>query len=113
MTIVDEVPVIEISGDVDLDNVGRLKAMVEEASVEARRGAVVLSLTQARYFDSQGMRALLQLGRRLSAARCVLMLVVGHDATLRPALRAMDIASVLPVFESLPDAITAARVREA
>jgi hypothetical protein len=43
----------------------------------------------------------------------MLLLVVAHDAALWPALRAMDIASVLPVFESLPDAITAARVREA
>jgi hypothetical protein len=43
----------------------------------------------------------------------MLLLVVGPDATLRPVLRAMDVAAVLPVFESLPDAITAARVREA
>jgi anti-sigma B factor antagonist len=109
---VDDVPGVEISGDVDLDNVGRFKTMIQDASGQARRGAVVLSLTQARYFDSQGLRALLQTGQRLTTMRCMLLLVVGPDAPLRPALKAMDVDALLPVFDSLPDAITAARVRE-
>ena len=110
--VVDNVPVVEISGDVDLDNVGRFTGMIQEACGQARRGAVVLSLTQARYFDSQGLRALLQTGQRLATMRCMLLLVVAPEAPLRPVLKAMDVASVLPVFDSLPDAITAARVRE-
>ena len=111
--IVDDVPVVEISGDVDLENIGRFKTMIQDAYVEARRGAVVLSLSEARYFDSQGLRALLQVGQRLTTMRCMLLLAVGPQAPIRPALRAMDVAAVLPIFDSLPDAITAARVREA
>ena len=110
--MVDDVPVVELSGDVDLDNVGRFKAMVQDACGQARRGAVVLSLTPVRYFDSQGLRALLQTGQRLATMRCMLLLVVGPEAPMRPVLAAMDIASALPVFDSLADAITAARVRE-
>ncbi len=110
--VVDDVPVVEISGDVDLDNVGRFKALIQEACVHAKRGAVALSLTQARYFDSQGLRALLQTGQRLQTMRCMLLLVVAPEAPLRPVLKAMDVASMLPVFDSLADAVTAARVRE-
>lgn len=110
--VMDDVPVVELSGDVDLDNVGRFKAMVQDACGQARRGAVVLSLTPVRYFDSQGLRALLQTGQRLATMRCMLLLVVGPEAPMRPVLAAMDIASALPVFDSLADAITAARVRE-
>lgn len=110
--VVDDVPVVEISGDVDSENVGRFKVLIQEACVHAGRGAVALSLTQARYFDSQGLRALLQAGQRLATMRCLLLLVVGPDAPLRPVLKAMDVASMLPVFDSLADAVTAARVRE-
>jgi anti-anti-sigma factor len=110
-SVIEDVPVVEIAGDVDLDNVGRFKAMVQAAGEEARRGAVVLSLTQARYFDSQGLRALLQMGQRLATMRCMLLLVVAPNAPMRPVLRAMDVASALPVFDSVQDAVTAARVR--
>jgi anti-anti-sigma factor len=110
--VVDNVPVVELAGDVDLENVGRFKAMLQDASAQARRGAVVLSLTPVRYLDSQGLRALLQMGQRLATMRCLLLLVVGPEAPLRPALAAMDVASVLPIFDSLADAVTAARVRE-
>ncbi|HEV2440098.1 MAG TPA: SpoIIE family protein phosphatase [bacterium] len=110
--VVDDVPVVEIAGDVDLDNVGRFKTMIQDASAHARRGAVVLSLSQARYFDSQAFRALLQNGQRLTTMRCMLLLVLAPGAPLRPVLEAMDVTAVLPVFDSLPDAITAARVRE-
>jgi len=110
--VVDDVPVVEIAGDVDLDNVGRFKIMIQDACAHARRGAVVLSLSQVRYFDSQGFRALLQSGQRLTTMRCMLLLVLAPGAPLRPVLEAMDVTAVLPVFDSLPDAITAARVRE-
>ena len=110
--VVDDVPVVELSGDVDLENVGRFKTMLQDACTQARRGTVVLSLTPVRYFDSQGFRALLQMGQRLATMRCMLLLVVAPEAPLRPVLKAMDVASALPVFDSLPDAITAARVRE-
>lgn len=109
---VDDVPVLEVSGDVDLDNAGRFKTLLQEAAEQALGGTVVLALSEARYFDSQGFRTLLQVARRLRTIRCMLVLVLPPDARLRPVFTAMGVSSMLPVFDSLRDAITAARVRE-
>ena len=78
----------------------------------AGAGWHALSLTQAQYFDSQGLRALLQAGQRLATMRHMLLLAVGQEAPMRRVLRAMDAPPALPVFDSVQDAVTAARVRE-
>lgn len=105
--VIGGIPVVEILGDVDLENVGRFTAALENAATSAR-GALILSLGAATYFDSQGIQTLLQVGSRLATNRCALLLVVPQTSPLRHVLDVMDIGTMFPVFESLERALTAA-----
>jgi anti-anti-sigma factor len=104
---VDGVPVVEVHGDVDLANVEQFTAKLEQAAA-LTHNVVILSLLDTVYFDSQGMRALLQFGRRLTTNRNSLALVVRPGSPLRRALDLVDVGTIFPTFDSVEQALGAA-----
>jgi anti-sigma regulatory factor (Ser/Thr protein kinase)/anti-anti-sigma regulatory factor len=104
--VINGVSVVEILEDVDLTNVGQFTTTLEDA-VATTQGPVVLSFGAASYFDSQGMQALLKVGRRLGTTRRTLRLVVPHASPLRHVLNSVDVGSMFPLFESVEQAFAA------
>jgi len=98
------VPVVEVHGDVDLANVEQF-AQTLEAAAAMTTTVVILSLLDTVYFDSQGMRALLQFGRRLATNRNSLLLVVRPGSPLRRALDFVDVGTIFPIFDSVDQAL--------
>jgi anti-anti-sigma factor len=106
------IPVVELHGDLDLATVGQFTAALEHVAGQTR-DTVILSLSDARYLDSQGIQALFRIGARLAVNRCALLLVAPHASPPRRLLDAVALESVFPIFESVDDAVAAARRPEA
>jgi anti-anti-sigma factor len=109
---VEEVPVIDTVGEIDLTHARRFQAVLERAASVAR-STVIVSLAGASYFDSQALQVLLLFGRRLTANRRSLLLVAPRAAALRRLLDVVDVAGAFPLFESVEDALAAARSKPA
>ncbi len=100
----DGVPIVNVSGDVDLNNAGMLAEHLESAARLDKR-AVVVSLSGASFFDSTAIHALLRFERRLATNRQRLLLAVARD---RPGRRIIDLTGLsqtIPVFDSVEDAV--------
>jgi anti-anti-sigma factor len=93
---------------VDLNNAWVLAEQLEAAARLDKR-AVVVSLTDATFFDSTAIHVLLRFERRLATNRQRLLLAVGRD---RPARRIIDLTGLshtIQVFDSTADAVAGAR----
>jgi len=102
------IPVLNVSGDVDLDNAGMLAEQLESAARLDKR-AVIVSLAGATFFDSTAIHVLLRFERRLATNRQRLLLAVARD---RPARRIIDLTGLshaIPVFETAEDAVAGLR----
>lgn len=105
----DGIPVINVTGDVDLNNARRLAEQLEAAARLDKR-AVVVSLAGASFFDSAAIHVLVRFQRRLATNRQRLVLAVARD---RPARRIIDLtglAATIPVFETVEEAAAWVRV---
>jgi|GEM_PF-962302 len=105
---VNGVPVVEIPEEVDLSNVHRLRAVLEDAA-RADRRAVVVSFDGVAFFDSHAMHALLRFNRRLEMNRQRLVAVVPKQHPLKVVLHVLEVAPNVSVAESLTEAVAAAR----
>ncbi len=104
----DGLPVITVRGDVDLNNAWMLGEQLETAARLDKR-AVVVSLTDASFFDSTAIHVLLRFQQRLANNRQRLLLVVARG---RPARRIIDLtglSGIIPVFDSTEDAVAGLR----
>ncbi|MDQ7827381.1 MAG: STAS domain-containing protein [Armatimonadota bacterium] len=101
------VPVVQVSGEVDLTNAHELEAALDRAA-RAEYGAVVVSLVQAVYFDSKGVRALLRAADRLATMRQRLLVVAPSGSVLRRILEIAGAPEALPTFDSLEEALASA-----
>src|SRR5579872_6519433 len=99
-------PLVDVSGEVDLTNVEQLEATLEQAA-HADRGAVIVSLQNASYFDSRTIHALLRFADRLSVNRQQLMLVAPRAGSAGKILKIAGLTEVLPVYESADQAAAA------
>ncbi|HLW48990.1 MAG TPA: PAS domain S-box protein [bacterium] len=103
----DGVPVVTIAGDVDLTNRDRFAGALDRAAAHGA-GPVVLTWSRPGYFDSHGIRALLQAARRLTTVRRVLFLAVPLDWPLRRLLANAGVGGDVRLFESTEVAVAAA-----
>ena len=99
-------PLVEISGEVDLTNVEQLELTLETAA-QADRGAVIVSLQNASYFDSRTIHALLRFAERLSVNRQQLILVAPRAGSAGKILKIAGLTEALPVYESADQAAAA------
>jgi anti-anti-sigma factor len=102
----DAVPVVEVMGDLDLDDLGAFEAALEQAA-RADSQDIVVSLAQAVYLNSRGIRILLRLAERLKQENRHLLLVAPRGSTPGRLLDIVYLTSDLLPFESVEDALTA------
>jgi anti-anti-sigma factor len=104
------VPVCELRGELDASNVDTVQTRLLECVGNDVPG-LVLDLTSTTYLDSAGVRILFDLARRLRTRRQDLRLVVPPDGVVRRVLVLTALAEVVPVDESVDDAVRTLRAR--
>ncbi len=103
----DGFPVVEVSGEIDLTNVDQLELCLESAA-QADRGAVIVSLHNASYFDSRTIHALLRFADRLSTNRQQLLLVAPRGGSPGKILKIAGLTDAIPMYETVDQAVSAA-----
>ena len=104
------VPVCELRGELDASNVdGVQTAILDQVGNDVP--GLVLDLTATTYLDSAAVRILFDLARRLRSRRQELRLVVPPDGVVRRVLVLTALADVVPLDESIDDAVTTLRAR--
>jgi anti-anti-sigma factor len=105
---VNEIPVVEVAGDMDLSNAHMLQAALEQAA-QIAKGTIVVSLGGSAYFDSQGMHMLLRFNRRLEISRRRLIMVVPWHHPLKAMLDSLGAAVNVTVVQTMAEALTVAQ----
>jgi anti-anti-sigma factor len=101
---VDGVPLLAVSGEVDLANVGEFKAFVRDAAANSV-GPLVVSLAGISYLDSHMLEALVDLAKRLRTTRRRLLVTAPRESAAGHILRLTGIELAIEVFESDEEAI--------
>jgi anti-anti-sigma factor len=104
------VPVCELRGELDASNVDNVQTQLLECVTNDVPG-LVLDLTDTTYLDSAAVRILFDLARRLRTRRQELRLVVPADGVVRRVLVLTALADVVPLDETVEDAVRALRAR--
>jgi anti-anti-sigma factor len=97
---------VDVTGDIDLSGLGQFTRALDRA-VEEAQGPLIVSLPAAAYFDSQGIRALFRIARRLEISRRTLVIVVPPGSPVRHLLNLVEFSSIFPLFESVAQAVAA------
>ena len=100
----DGVVVAVISGEIDSSNAVDLRLALSE-KLPSSATALVLDLSAVEYLDSSGIQLLFELGRRLSARRQRMRLVVPAAAPMRRVLELTAVDSVAPMDADLETAL--------
>lgn len=109
LELVDGVPVIEVTGEVDIANIGELDESLRSAG-EYDAGAVVVSLEKASYFDSAAIHALIMCRARLSTSRQGFVIVQPATAAGRRILEIAGLMREDMVAASLAEAVERAKL---
>ena len=101
-------PVVQVTGDLDLTNVGEFEATLELAA-RADRGSVIVCLSRTTYFDSQAIHVLLRFAEHLTVTRQQLMIVAPPGTLPRRILEIAGLVQAFPMFDHLQQAVVAAQ----
>jgi anti-anti-sigma factor len=104
-TLGSGVAAIEVRGELDLASVGELATVVERALNPGPK-SLVIDFTRCAFIDSSVLSLLVDLRARLGNSDRPRLAVVADDQPLR-VLRLTGLDAEIPVFASLPDALTA------
>jgi anti-anti-sigma factor len=96
--------VISVSGEIDLENAGRVRDRIFTAISSAARG-LVLDLSQVTHMDSAGVRLLFDLAGRLGERRMDVTIVSPANSLLREVIEVVRLESVVAVVESVDAAL--------
>lgn len=91
---------VRVSGEIDLSNVGEVKAAIGRA-VPSDASLVIVDLSETTYVDSAGIAMIFRLAERLRYSRQELRLVVPKDAPIRAVLELTNLPQVIPVQETI------------
>jgi anti-anti-sigma factor len=105
-TVQDGVVVVSLVGELDMSTAGTAAGALRAATADAT--AVVLDLTELRFFASAGLNILLQLRQDLQDKGVDVRLATDQQAVLRP-MELMGIADQFIIHASVADALSAAR----
>lgn len=98
-----EVPVVKVSGELDLLTSPRFRDALEEvvsnALEQSRPGVIVVDLSGVEFMDSSGVNALVGATRKFSERGGKVRLVIKTS----PALRTLEITGLERIFEVYPD----------
>jgi anti-anti-sigma factor len=104
-TIESGIAAIEVRGELDLATVGELATVVDRAFNPGPE-SLVIDLTRCGFIDSSVLSLLVGLRARLGNSDRVRLVVVADGQPL-DVLRLTGLDAEMPVFASLPDALTA------
>jgi anti-sigma B factor antagonist len=104
----DGMPVVRVSGDVDVGQATKLRdRLLEELSNQDT--GLVIDLTGTSYLDSAGVNMLFEVAERLAAGQLRFAIVVPEESLVERVLKIVDMASVAELRGSLDSALAAAR----
>jgi anti-anti-sigma factor len=96
--------IVRVEGDVDTAHAEKIGDEIA-GLVGNEEFGVALDLSRTRYLDSAGIRMVFQLGDSLQGRGQALCLVVERDQPMREALTLFEIERVVPLVESVAEAI--------
>jgi anti-sigma B factor antagonist len=105
--VVDGVPVVVATGEIDVDTASLLADAVKTSVDQAAGKPCILDLTDVDFLNSAGLTALLEVARHAEARREPLRIVV--DAN-RPVIRPIEVTGlddVLALYHSVEEALNA------
>ena len=105
--------VVEIFGEVDFSNVEYFAVMLADCLERPIKGAVIVSLTRASYFDSQLIHALMSAIERYRVRKKPLLVVAPAHGCGRKVIQIVGLDRLVPVFDSLAAALESVRARKA
>lgn len=100
-----QVVVARVQGELDLSNIGEVRAVVLSSVTNEATGLVV-DLSGTTYLDSTGVSLLFDLARRLSRRQQVLRVVVPPGSPVGRVLEFAGVPAVAPVEASVEQAVT-------
>jgi len=106
--VANEVPLIKVSGEVDMSNCDRVDSAVT-ATVSNQAFALILDLSEVTYLDSAGVRLLYQLDARMDVHQQQLVIVVPSGANILRTLQAAGVIGSLVLASSLDAALLIAQ----
>ncbi|MEU1385665.1 MULTISPECIES: STAS domain-containing protein [unclassified Nonomuraea] len=98
-----DIVVVALTGEVDVDNVARVRRCLDEA-VAAHGTRLVVDLTGLTFIDTTGLGVLV---RQLAALRDRdgTMALVASDGQVLRRLRRTNLAALFPIHDTLPQAL--------
>jgi anti-sigma B factor antagonist len=101
-----EMLIAAVNGEIDGSNAADLRLALADRLPSAA-SALILDLSETGYIDSAGIHTLFELGRRLSARRQSLRLVVPADSPMRRVLELCAVDAIAPMDGELEDSLRA------
>lgn len=102
----DGIVIATVAGEVDSSNASELRLALSDRLPSAAR-ALVLDLSGVSYLDSSGIQLVFELGRRLSARRQMMRLVVPPGAPMRRVLELCDVRATAPMDAAIDESVRA------
>jgi anti-anti-sigma factor len=93
--------VISVSGEIDMSNVDELGRAIDDAVVDAT--SLIIDLRSVDYMDSQGIRGLHDISRRLAKSSVDLVVVAPRHTVAGELLRLTSLDAMIRVTDSPPD----------
>jgi anti-anti-sigma factor len=97
------IPVIHVSGDVDITNVVDFQNLVR--NVAETDSGIVISLEKVNYIDSRMVHELFSMSKRFDQSRRKLVLVWPRSQSARYILETAGVPVAVPFYASIADAI--------
>jgi anti-anti-sigma factor len=107
ISLVDEVPVVSLSGDIDMANVHAIEEKIVDG-ITNDAYSVILDLSDVTYLDSAGIRLLFQLNSQLAGRRRRFAIVIPETSPIRRTLEAAGSYDALRITASLEQALALA-----
>ena len=100
---VEDVRIVEVTGEIDMATAPELTALVDEDMDGARR--VIVDLSAVVFLDSSALNALVHVQRDLAKREIGFRVVSPLDQNVRRVLEIMQLMETLDVVDSLADAL--------
>jgi|GEM_PF-1847441 len=92
-------------GEIDIGNAAEFKTALQDAA-PAGSEALIISLTDIKYLDSNALAVLIDVTRRFGVSRRQMGVVCPRDSASGKIVRTAGLHNVIPMFESTDEAVT-------